>query len=177
MDYFELIKSRESCRAYLDKPVEDDKLHRMLEAARLAPSASNGQPWRYVAVRQPETLKAMAPLMQGPGFNSFVSQAPCLIAVWEAESNLSARFGARHKDQPYSSIDIGFSVSQLCLAATAQGLATCVMGWFDESRLKALLNIPAAARLRLVVAVGYAKDSAPRDKKRKALEEIVRFID
>lgn len=176
MDYFELIDRRQSCRAYQDRPVEQDKLEKVLEAARIAPSASNGQPWRYVAVTGAQTLKYMAPLMQGPGFNGFVSQAPCLIAVWEAESNLSARFGARHKDQPYSSIDIGLSVGQLCLAATALGLSTCIMGWFDEPQLMDLLQIPTGARLRLVIALGYAKDETARPKKRKAMDEIVKFI-
>lgn len=178
MDVYQAIRQRESCRAYDSaRPVEDEKLQRLMEAARLAPSASNGQPWRFVAVRNQALLSQLAPLAKGPGFNNFVKEAPCLIAVWEAPSNLSARFGARQKQQDYSSVDIGLAVGQLCLAATAEGLSTCIIGWFDEPGVKALLDIPEAQRLRLIVAVGYAKDQPLRPKVRKPMAEIVRYLD
>lgn len=178
MDLYEAIRQRESCRAYDSaRPVEREKLSRILEAARLAPSASNGQPWRFVVVEDRALLDQLAPLTRGPGFNSFVKEAPCLIAVWEAPGSLSVRFAAHHKQQEFSSMDIGLAVGQLCLAATAEGLSTCIIGWFEEQKAKVLLQIPEKERLRLIVAVGYAKDQPLRPKVRKPIEELVCYTD
>lgn len=177
MDVYEVIQRRESCRAYdSSRPVEREKLTRILEAARLAPSASNGQPWRFVVVEDRALLDQLAPLTHGPGFNRFVQEAPCLIAVWEGPTNLSARFAARHKQQQFPSMDIGLAVGQLCLAATAEGLGTCIIGWFEEAKAKALLGIPEQERLRLIVTVGYDQGQPPRPRVRKPMEELVRWL-
>lgn len=176
-DFFDLISQRESCRKYDPaKPVEREKLVRCLEAARCAPSACNGQPWSYTAVCDKTLLPKVSKCVQEKGMNLFSDTAPCLIIVVEEETSPVAVRGGQFKNQNYPLIDIGLSVSQLCLAATAQGLSTCIIGWFDEPRLKELLDIQKDKRVRLVITLGYAVDDAIRAKKRKSLEDIARIL-
>ena len=175
MDYFELIARRESCREYAPAAVEHDKLVACLEAARIAPSASNGQPWSFIAVETAEIGSQVAKCLQTAGMNRFADGCSCFVVIVEEESNLTARFGAGMKKQDYSSVDIGFAAAQFCLAATAQGLSTCVVGWFDEPALKTRLGIAEQKRIRLVICVGYANKTDVRAKVRKPLDEIVTF--
>ena len=176
-NYFDLIARRESCRNFADKPVEKEKLVTCIEAARIAPSACNSQPWSYLVVRNRELWAKVAGCMQEAGMNKFTNQCPVFIVVVEEKAALSARIAAVVKSQTYAPIDIGLSVMQLCLAATEQGLGTCIMGWFNESKIKEVLDIPKAKRVRLVVGVGYAATDKLRDKVRKSMDEIVKFID
>lgn len=176
MDFFELIAARESCRSYAQRKVEPEKLQACLEAARIAPSACNSQPWGYTLVTKPELLPQVAKALQDLGMNKFTDQVPAFFVVTEEKANLTATVGSRVKSQEFASIDIGLSVSYLTLAATAQGLSTCIIGWFDEKKLKELLDIPAAKRIRLVIAVGYGAVEKPRPKKRKEMQEILRII-
>ena len=157
--------------------MEPEKLRRCLEAARLAPSACNSQPWHFTVVTEPALVKALVPCAQGGGMNRFASQVPAFVVVTEGQANLTASLGGKLKDQQYAQVDIGLATAHFCLAATAQGLSTCILGWFDESKLKALLDIPKSKRVRLVLCVGYAQTDEVRPKKRKALEEIVNFRD
>ena len=179
MELFDAFKTRESCRAYADTPVDRQTLERILSAACLAPSAGNGQPWRFVAVTNKDILTALTPLTHAPGINHWVGQAPCIIAVWEHISDrMTARYGERYVAQQWPAMDIGLSVGQLCLAATGLGLGTCILGCFDEEQVKALLDIPAEGRLRLLITLGYPKEPAPpRDKKRLPLDTVARVID
>ena len=174
-NYFDLIARRESCRAYAPTPVEREKLLRCLEAARLAPSACNSQPWHFTAVTEPSLVKSLAPCTQGGAMNRFTSQAPAFVVVTEEQANLTARLGEKIKDQQYAQVDIGLATAHFCLAATAQGLSTCILGWFDEDKVRELLSIPKAKRVRLILCVGYAQTDEIRPKKRKALEDIAAF--
>ena len=178
MDFFSLIAQRESCRNYdPSRPVSREQLVRCLEAARIAPSACNSQPWSFVVVNRPDLSAQTAQYVQGMGMNKFSENCPAFIVVVEEKANLSARVGAVVKSQEYASIDIGIATAHLVLAATEQGLSTCIMGWFQEAKLKELLSIPKEKRIRLVIAVGYAASQELRPKKRKSLEEISTFLD
>ena len=164
-DFFDLIARRESCRNYdPNKKVETEKLVKCIEAARLAPSACNSQPWSFVVVNSPSVSPQVAKCVQGMGMNRFTDNCPAF---------LSGAF----KDQQFAQIDIGLATSQICLAAVDQGLSTCIMGWLDEKKLKELLQIPKSKRIRLVLSVGYAADERLREKKRKNLDEIMRIVD
>lgn len=178
MDYFSLISQRESCRNYdPNRPVSHQQLTRCLEAARIAPSACNSQPWSFVVVNQPELSAQVAECLQGLGMNKFSENCPAFIVVVEEKATLSARLGGMVKSQEYASIDIGIATAHLVLAATEQGLSTCIMGWFHEGKLKNLLPIPKEKRIRLVIGVGYAAKEGLRPKKRKSLEEIATFLE
>lgn len=174
-DFFTLIQQRESCRNYNGNPVEREKLAACLNAARLAPSACNSQPYHFTAVLEPGLVSRVAACTQSMGMNKFTSQCPAFVVVTEEKANLSARIGALVKSQEYASIDIGIATAHFCLAATEQGLSTCILGWFDEKTVKSVLNIPSKKRVRLVIAVGYAATGALREKKRKPLEELAEF--
>lgn len=175
MNFQELILKRESCRAYDDaRPVEDEKLQKVLEAVRLAPSACNGQPY-HLTVCRGEKTKNVASATQGMGMNKFASQAPVLIVISETPYVKTAAFGAKIKGNDYRSIDIGIAAAYLTAAATEQGLSTCILGWLDDEKLRKICGVEGA--VRLVITLGYARDERIREKKRKCLEELVTYCD
>ena len=174
MEFREVLTQRQSCRAYDPaRPVSKEDILACIEAAGLAPSACNSQPYHFT-VCTGDFGKAVAKACTGMGMNKFALDAPCTIVVEEAAYNATAAAGSKFKGQDYRSIDIGLAVSQLVLEAQNRGLATCILGWFDEKKLKILLG--TEAHIRLVITLGYAKEGDPlRKKSRKALEKIVEF--
>lgn len=177
-DYLALVQQRESCRDYNpDKPVEKEKILACLEAARLAPSACNSQPWHYTVVTNAEQCKALRPMLQGVVPNKFVNDCPAFIIVSETPAGAAATIGGRMQKQHYALTDIGLSVSQLCLTATTLGLSSCILGYFHEKEIKEQFKLPAVYRVRLVISLGYAKKEGLRKKIRKELSEISAFWD
>lgn len=172
MNFTEIAETRQSCRSYdPDRPVEQEKLDRILETARLAPSACNGQPY-HVTVCSGKAAAQVADATQGMGMNKFASEAPILLVLSEKPYVASAALGAKVKGNDYRSIDIGILAAYITAEATAQGLGTCILGWFDDKQIRRLchLNEP----VRLVITLGYAKAGDKlRPKKRRALEALV----
>jgi nitroreductase len=176
--FLNLVKSRQSVRKYSDRPVEAEKLQRCLEAARLAPSASNSQPWSFVVVNEPELVKAVAKETYGPlaTFNTFVPQAPVIIAIVIEKMKTVTQVGAYLKDREFALIDIGIAAEHFCLQAAEEGLGTCMLGWFNEKPIKKLLNIPEKKRIGLLITLGYPPEGyTVREKNRKGFNEIVTF--
>ena len=166
MTVYEAIQNRFSVRAYLDKPVEEEKLARVLEAARLAPSAGNRQEWRFVVVRDAETR---AKLMEAANAQAFVGQAPVVIAACaEGEQHVMTC------GQLCYPIDVAIALEHLALAATEEGLGTCWIGAFKEDEVKKILGIPDSVRVVELMPLGYPAAEAPA-KRRLALEEIVKW--
>jgi nitroreductase len=177
-NFLSLAKHRQSVRKYLSKPVEPEKLHRCLEAARLAPSASNGQPWRFVVVNDPELVKKVAGETAGPlaSFNNFVPQAPVIIIIVVEKMKTITQLGAYLKEREFPLLDIGIAAEHFCLQAAEEGLGTCMLGWFNEKPVKELLNIPKNKRIALLITLGYAPEDYPmREKKRKGIDEVVGY--
>ena len=175
MQFSDLAKLRQSCRSYNpQKPVEEEKINAILEAARLAPSACNGQPYR-LTVCHGDVAKAVAKATMGMGMNKFASQAPIVIVISEAPYVRTAALGAKVKGNDYRSIDIGIAAAYLTAEAAAQGLGTCILGWLDDEKIRAICNLDSP--VRLVVTLGYPKESDTlRAKKRKELSEFVTHI-
>jgi len=175
MNFTEIANIRQSCRSYNEsRAVEPEKLERMLEAARLAPSACNGQPYHFT-VCTGELAKEVAAATRGPAINKFATQAPVMIVISEEPYVASAGAGAKAKNNDYRSIDIGIACAYLTAEATAQGLSTCILGWFDDAKLRELCGLKYP--VRLVVTVGYAKEDDPlRTKKRKPTEALVTYL-
>ena len=170
MDFLEIAGQRQSCRSYdAGREVEPEKLAAVLEAARLAPSACNGQPY-HITLCTGETAKAAAAACMGMGMNKFAAQAPVLLVISEMPYVKSAALGARVKNNDYRSIDIGIAAAYLTAEAAAQGLGSCILGWFDDEKLRKLCGL--SYPVRLVITLGYAMD-AQRPKKRKELAELV----
>lgn len=173
MNFTEIALARQSCRSYDEtRAVEEEKLSAILEAARLAPSACNSQPYHFTVCRG-EAAKAVAAATQGMGMNKFSSQAPVLIVISEADYNKSAALGAKVKGNDYRSIDIGITTAYLTAEATAQGLSTCILGWLDDEKIRKICGIDHP--VRLVITLGYAKDDPLRNKKRKELSQLVSY--
>jgi nitroreductase len=172
-----LFKQRQSVRAYSDKPVEKEKLMRCVEAARIAPSASNAQPWKFIIIDDPKLKDEVAELAADPitSINRFAVQAPVMVAVVRERANFMSVVGQTLKNKEFPLIDIGISTIQFCLQATAEGLGTCIMGWFQEKKIIRLLHIPRNKRLELLITLGYAAKDEIRRKVRKETDEIISF--
>ncbi len=174
-DFLELASSRQSDRAY-DKTrvVEREKLERILEAARLSPSACNAQPWRFVVVTDPELSVKVGKATAGLGMNKFAKDAPVHILIVEDSANISSLLGSKIKDKHFPLIDIGIAAAHITLAAEAEGLGSCILGWFDEKELKRLLGIPSSKRLLMDITIGYpVKEKRP--KSRKAKDKVISY--
>jgi nitroreductase len=175
-DFLDLIITRQSDRKYNDKPIENEKLERIIEAGRMAPSASNSQPWKFIVVTDHELVLKVAEAASAKllGMNSFVSQAPAILVIVREKPNLSSKVGATIKNKDYSLIDIGIATENICLQAKAEGIGSCIIGWFDEKQLRKLLGIPRSKRVELIITMGYSL-SKQREKRRKPAGETVSY--
>jgi len=172
MNFYEIAQQRQSCRSYdAAREVEKEKIDAILESARLAPSACNGQPYFFTVCRG-ETAKAVAKATQGMGMNKFASDAPVLLVISEKPYVKTAALGAKVKGNDYRSIDIGIAAAYITAEACAQGLGTCILGWLEDAAIREICHLDGA--VRLVITVGYpGENDALRAKKRKSLEELV----
>ena len=172
--FIKLAAKRQSVRAYKYKPVENEKLLRCIEAARLAPSACNAQPWKFIVVDEPELKNKIADLTSNRllPLNHFTKQAPVHVVLVMEKPNLTSGIGSSLRNKHFPLIDIGIAAEHFCLQATYEGLGTCMIGWFNEKEVKRLLGIPRNKRAMLIITVGYSSDDRIRDKKRKPISEI-----
>lgn len=174
MEFLQLVNERESTRRYADRPVETEKIEAILEACRLAPSACNSQPWKFVMVTDRDLSLEVAnatfnPVLQ---FNRFAVQAPVMAVLVMEPAKMLSKIGSTVKDKDLSLIDIGIVAEHFCLAAAEQGLGTCMLGWFNEKKVRELLHIPRGRRIPLIITLGYPQDHKKRRKIRKSHEEI-----
>lgn len=170
-----IVNNRQSVRGYKPDMVEKEKLERILEAGRISPSACNAQPWKFIVVDDQELKNKVADATSNRviGINHFTKQAPVHVVVVLEPANFNSNFGSIMKDKNLPLIDIGIAAAHLCLQATAEGLGTCILGWFNERTIKKLLEIPKSKRVILVITLGYASSAEIRDKKRKTINEVV----
>jgi nitroreductase len=166
MDVFTAISQRSSVRAYKVTPVEEDKLKKILEAARLSPSSSNRQEWKFIVVKNKETRKKLANAAFG---QSFIGEAPVVIVACATESKSIMACG-----QPAYTVDVSIACSFMILQAYDLGLGTCWIGAFKEDETKKILNIPEHVRVVAMTPLGYP-DQPPSKKSRKRLDQIVCF--
>ena len=172
MNFSEIANARYSCRKYdKERAVEDEKLRAILESAVLSPSACNGQPY-HITVCRGETADEVARASKAPGFNGFVSEAPVLMVISEMPYNKTAAVGAKLKKNDYRSIDIGILAAYITAEAAAQGLGSCIIGWFNNEKIKNICSL--SGDVRLIISLGYPLDEL-RSKKRKSLEELVSY--
>ena len=170
MEFLELVKIRQSVRQYRQQPVARELLDKLIEAVRLSPSASNAQPWKLILVDDPELRAqvAQATFSKTVAFNRFALEAPVIAVLVTEKSGFVTQVGAMLKKRQFSLIDIGIAAAHFCLQAAELGLGTCILGWFDEKKIKRLLRILAGRRIGLLITLGYAAEGYPlRDKTRK----------
>ena len=167
MDVYEAIATRKSVRAFKEKDVPEEKIVRLLEAARLAPSASNRQEWRFVVVRDPSMRKHLSVAARG---QTFIGAAPVVLACCaETDEHVMAC------GQLCYPIDVAIAIDHITLCAVAEGLGTCWIGAFDEDQVKELLAIPPQIRVVGLLPVGYAQDPSKVGKKRLLLQELIKY--
>ena len=176
MNFTEIAEARQSCRIYDgQRPVEQEKLDRILATGRLSPSACNGQPY-LITVCKGDAAGKVAKAVQGMGMNKFASDAPVLLVISEQPYVRTAALGAKVKGNDYRSIDIGILSAYLTAEATAQGLSTCILGWLDSDAICKICDLDGT--VRLVITLGYAKEGDPlRAKKRKDLSALVKTVE
>ena len=174
MDFKDIVSLRQSCRNYDgERTVEGEKIESVLEAARLAPSACNSQPY-FITVCEGDKARTVAKATQGMGMNRFTDNAPVMIVISEEAYSTTAALGAKVKKNDYRSIDIGIVAAYITSAATEAGLSTCILGWFDDGRIREICSLDGA--VRLVISLGYASESDKlRQKVRKDKDKLIKY--
>ncbi len=179
MNFLELARKRCSVRRYIDRPIPDELIYRCLEAARLAPSACNSQPWEFITVTDPEKVGYLAreTVEKFSGLNKWTKQAPVITVVIAKKPNLSSSFGALVKNRPFWLMDVGMAAEHFCLQAAEEGLGTCMLGWFNEKQVKKVLSLKGRERVVLLITMGYpAAPDEIKTKVRKSPEETGRIV-
>lgn len=175
--FFDLVNGRKSIRRYLSRPVERDKIKSCIEAARMAPSAENVQPWRFVVLDEPEIKNSFAESVFSGIYSvsKFAAKAPVLILVLARLDILANRLGKQMQGIHYYLIDIGIAGEHIVLQAEEMGLGTCWIGWFNIKKARKLLKIPSKYKIVTLISMGYYDKKPSRERKRKNLEEILSF--
>lgn len=174
-ELIKIMNRRQSCRKFLEKRVEDEKIVACINAASLAPSAFNTQPYHFYVANTPETVATTAEYCKGDNVNKWVGGAAAFVLVTQEHANMPATApeAARRDFRQY---DIGLALENFCLEATEQELGTCILGCFNEEKLKSSFRIPSPKKIALVIALGYPANSEIRPKKRRALEESITYL-
>lgn len=177
MTFLDIVRKRFSVRRYLPQKVDRNLILKAIEAARLAPSACNAQPWHFIIVDDSARVKELAKATFLPlsKLNRFVTGAPVIIVVVSERPNLSSEIGGRIKNKPYYLIDIGIAFEHFCLQASEDNLGTCIVGWFDEKRIKKFLHVPGNREIPLLITLGYPEPGFQTVKHRRKLESIYSF--
>ena len=162
-----LVNQRQSVRSYKSDAVSENMIMQCIEAARVAPSACNAQPWKFIIIDDSELKNKVAETAF-----KFCAQVPIIVAIVLEKPNFMSAIGSVLKNKEYTLIDIGITAEHFCLQATELGLGTCLIGWFDEKKVKKLLNIPKSKRIPLLISLGFPDDTH-REKTRKSTEQIV----
>jgi nitroreductase len=176
MNFPELVKTRQSVRKYTTQAVEREKIERCIEAVRLAPSACNSQPWKFIIVDDTELKDRIAKETYNTvvAFNKFVKEAPVIAVIVMEKPTMISQIGGRIKDKDFYLIDIGIAAEHFCLQAAEEGLGTCMLGWFNEKKIAEMLHIPKSKRIGLLITLGYS-ESTLREKIRKNTGDILNY--
>jgi nitroreductase len=175
----DLIKARYSVRKYKDQPIEQEKLDLILESARLAPSASNSQPWHFYVVKDREKIKRLAsdmPMSSMVRINEFMAAAPMVIVATGGPIPLLHKVAEFFVKRNWYQVDLGIAIEHMALTAWELGVGSCWIGWFDEKKVKILLDIPKDQEVIAMLTLGYPTEGRlPAPKNRKPLAEIIKY--
>jgi len=174
MEFIELAKMRRSVRSYQDKNIRHEDLLSCVDAARYAPSACNTQPWKFIIVDDPEKRGEMAGIFRSKMYqmNSFASEAAAFIVIISEKQNLPAWLGGKIKNTDFRRIDVGIACAHVVLRAAELGIGTCILGWFDEKKIKEILSIPRRKKIELVISMGYPAETEFRERRLKEKDEV-----
>ncbi len=168
MDFYEVIRTRRSVRSFKPDPIPEDVIKRVLEAARIAPSGSNRQPWKFILIKERSAKEEVAKLCHGQGF---IAEAPLVIVACGRRIDFNR---GDYMGDMSMLVDVSIAVDHLVLAARAEGLGSCWIGAFNNSALKEFLGIPEDYNVVAVIPIGYpARDAFKETSDRKPLGEII----
>ncbi|MCF8332496.1 MAG: nitroreductase family protein [Bacteroidales bacterium] len=176
--FTDLVNQRQSTRKYQSAGVPREIIDQCIEASRLAPSASNSQPWKFIVVDDQKLVPQVAGNTWDPviRFNKFTENAPAFIVITLEPAKTITKIGKTVKQKEWPLIDIGIAAEHFCLKATDLGLGTCMLGWYNEKKIKKLLNIPKKREIALLISIGYPPEDYPiREKNRKSFDEITTY--
>lgn len=175
MTFLDLAKRRRSIRAYTARSIDRKDLKLCVESARYAPSACNTQPWSFIIIDDPEKKELIGKAASyGPGgLNTFAREAQAFIAIVSEKQNFIAWLGGKLRNVDFRDADIGIACAHLVLQAQELGIGSCILGWFNEKKMKRLLGVPFLKKIELVVALGYPADAELPEKKLKDKEKTV----
>lgn len=177
MDFKALVEKRRSIRQYRDQPIPEPDLLKCIEAARLAPSACNSQPWKFIIINQKPVIKKAVQNACHTiyGFNKFIASAAALILVIPQKKSFLLKTAGKMRGIDYCLIDIGIACQQLVLQAESLGIGSCWIGWFDQKRLKKSLALAEKGKIEIIIALGYPAKETDKPQVRKPREEIAFF--
>ncbi|MDD3089038.1 MAG: nitroreductase family protein [Candidatus Omnitrophica bacterium] len=175
--FHELAESRRSCRSYSDDPIERKDLEKCVDTALLAPSACNAQPWKFIIVDDPATVKKVASTFpKTPGsLNSFASGARVFAAIVSEKQKFIPWIGGKLSGKNFREMDLGLAAGHFVLEARELGIGTCIIGWFDEKKIKQVLGVPRNRSVRLLISLGYPGNESlnPQPRRLKDKRETV----
>ena len=177
MTFLQLVSKRKSIRKYSPRPVPRERIERCLEAARLSPSACNSQPWSFIVVDDERLRDKVSEAAFSPPYslNAFAKAAPVLIAVVTEHSKYITRVAGFFRGTQYSLVDVAVACEHLILQAAEEGIGTCWLGWFNEKKVKKILNVPRRKKIDIIISMGYPESDEPRERIRRPLSEIRRY--
>lgn len=175
-DFLELAKIRQTCREFADRKIEHEKLVACADAARLAPSGCNAQPWSFVVVESPELVAKVAECIAMNGMNPYAAQAKAFFVILEEHAKLMPQIASMLDSQYFAKGDLGAAAAYFCLEAASQGLGTCQFGIYDRPKMGQILGIPEHMQYAAVIGVGYPAKEDIRGKQRKPLDQVARFV-
>jgi nitroreductase len=176
---FEVIKERASVRDYSDRPIEEEKLNIILESARLAPSATNAQPWKFYVIKNKEKIQALGKMPFGSQsiINGFVAKAPIVIIATAGPIDMFHKAMSFIVNKKWYYLDVALALEHMVLTAWDLGVASCWIGWFNDKVARNAADIPKNQEIVAMITLGYAKEGyIPHPKVRKTSEEIFKVI-
>lgn len=175
-EFLELVTTRQSTRGFIDKKVEQEKLQKIAEIARLTPSACNSQPWKMYFVSEPNKVQKVTQCLQGGNRNGFTSTASAVVVISEImpeklKPDVVEKFGLAH----FVKYDVGELIAYITLGAKTLGVDSCIIGWMKAEELRKTLNAKDNEQFGIAIVLGYS-DTPIREKSRKPIEDITEFI-
>lgn len=174
MSFEHLTLKRQSCRNFMDKPIEKEKIEKILSVARLTPSACNSQPWKLHVVCDKDKVKDFSAYLRDFGMNGFTKNVPVFIAVSEINAKLAVGSRLKYDNNHFVKYDVGEIIAYITLAAEELGISSCILGWLNNKKIAEMLNFEEGECCNVVIALGYS-DIPVREKVRKPLEDIVEW--
>jgi nitroreductase len=177
--FIELVRKRRSVRKYQPKPVDREKIDQCIEAARLAPSAENVQPWRFIIIDNKQKIADFSKAAFGGiyRFSKFVENAAAIVVIAAQPDILANKLGTRIQGTQYYLLDIGIAGEHFVLQAAELGIGTCWIGWFNPKKAHKHLSLPRNPKVAALIAIGYTAHHQTPTRKRKTIDQIRRYLD